>query len=80
MMAFDPGLAETISDAEQALAKGEVDDLRELVSPEYPCPECGYEGPHSYLGQDEDSGPDIYECGDPECYLEFSVPRDEVRP
>lgn len=45
----------------------------------YPCDECGYEGPHSYLGSDGDDGPDTYECGDSSCYAEFQIPRDALR-
>jgi hypothetical protein len=48
----------------------------EPVYEPYPCDECGYEGPHSYLGSDSDDGPDTYECGDSACYAEFQVPRD----
>lgn len=38
---------------------------------EYPCPACGFEGPHSAV-EDED-GVRRAECGD--CYEEFEVPR-----
>jgi len=33
---------------------------------DYPCPECGYEGPHPYWPEDQDA-----ECGD--CEVEFKV-------
>ena len=40
---------------------------------EYPCPECGYEGPHvvQEIGRDEDVTVSVVECGS--CYAEFEV-------
>jgi len=36
---------------------------------DYPCPECGYEGPHTI--QETGGGIVIVECGG--CYCEFEV-------
>jgi hypothetical protein len=37
---------------------------------EYPCPECGFDGPHTTCEVDE--GGVTYECGS--CYVEFYAP------
>lgn len=40
----------------------------------YPCPECGYEGPHYILATQRcPGGKSIVECGDSECGIEFEV-------
>lgn len=36
---------------------------------DYPCPKCGYEGPHAVLGPDEAG--QLVECGDTRCAAEF---------
>lgn len=33
---------------------------------DYPCPECGFDGPHTRFPASR-----IYECGNAECYAEF---------
>jgi phage-related protein len=44
---------------------------------DYPCPECGYEGPHALLfGGADPTDADVYECGDSACACEFDVPTD----
>jgi transcription elongation factor Elf1 len=41
---------------------------------DYPCPECGYDGPHT-LQETRTDGIKVIECGS--CYCEFEVPADE---
>lgn len=41
---------------------------------EYPCPECGCDGPH-IVQETRDDGVRICECA--ACYCEFEVPPDE---
>ncbi len=38
---------------------------------DYPCPECGYDGPHSILNRREQSP--VVECGDTACGAEFTA-------
>jgi uncharacterized Zn finger protein len=38
---------------------------------EYPCPDCGADGPHLVVEQLDD-GTVVAECGS--CYIEFDVP------
>ncbi len=41
---------------------------------DYPCPSCGYDGPHPVLA---DGVGIIVECGDTACALEFSIDPDD---
>lgn len=36
---------------------------------DYPCPECGYDGPHVVVSRN----PLVVECGDSECGVEFEI-------
>lgn len=44
-----------------------------MVVTDYPCPECGYEGPH-HVYFDEGVNQYVAECGDILCGIEFGVP------
>ena len=39
---------------------------------DYPCPECGYDGPHALVTTE--GGVLVVECGNSACAVEFSVP------
>lgn len=44
---------------------------------EYPCDECGDDGPHMFL--EIVDGKRIYECANTECGVEFGVPSEQRR-
>jgi hypothetical protein len=51
-------------------------DAAPKPAPEYPCDECGTDGPHTVV-EVQDDGKTL-ECG--ACHVEFFVPSDPVRP
>ncbi len=40
----------------------------------YPCPDCGFEGPHHVYLVGELTEPTAVECGDTDCATEFEIP------
>jgi len=48
-----------------------------MVVTDYPCDECGFEGPHP-VRWDEELGQYVAECGNSECAVEFGVPEEAV--
>lgn len=42
---------------------------------EYPCPECGHDGPHPVIGVDYWMNEEV-ECS--ACYAEFSIPKPDA--
>jgi hypothetical protein len=43
------------------------------MSDDYPCPDCGYEGPHALFPSSDPREPVTAECGDGDCGIEFEI-------